>query len=199
MYFAATQIAASIKSIESGDYLASWQTALDEHPRLAEAWTTASQTLDLPAAMNRLLEQVRDAAVAIVSGSAYTLAQALLTLFILFYLYRDADRVLSTVRQLSPLTNRETDRLLIRLDDTIHATVRGTIAVAMIQGLLGGLMFWILGLPAPVLWGTVMGFLAIIPYLGTFVVWAPAAALLVANGEWGKAPSSRLGAWRRSG
>lgn len=187
VYFAAVQIADSVQRFEDGEYLARWQTALDEHPRLAQAWTKASQTLDLPAAMTRLIEQVRTTAVAIVSGSAYSLAQTLLMLFILFYLYRDGDRVLATVRDLAPLTDRETERLLGRLEDTIHATVLGTIAVALVQGLMGGFMFWILGLPAPALWGTVMGFLAIIPYLGTFVVWAPAAALLLMAGDWGKA------------
>jgi predicted PurR-regulated permease PerM len=56
-----------------------------------------------------------------------------------------------------------------------------------VQGALGGLMFWWLGLPAPILWGAVMGLLAIVPVLGAFVVWLPAAKFLAARGQWGKA------------
>jgi predicted PurR-regulated permease PerM len=71
--------------------------------------------------------------------------------------------------------------------DTIHATIFGTLAVAAVQGALGGLVFWWLGLPAPILWGAVMGLLAIVPVLGAFVVWLSAAIFLASSGQWGKA------------
>ena len=61
------------------------------------------------------------------------------------------------------------------------------LAVAAVQGLLGGLMFWWLGLPAPLLWGVVMALLAVVPVLGAYVVWIPAALFLAMQGEWGKA------------
>jgi predicted PurR-regulated permease PerM len=79
------------------------------------------------------------------------------------------------------------DRLFRQVDDTIHATVYGTLAVALLQGVLCGLMFWWLGLPAPFFWGGVMVLLAIVPVLGAFVVWIPAALYLASTGEWGKA------------
>jgi predicted PurR-regulated permease PerM len=78
-------------------------------------------------------------------------------------------------------------RLYKRVGDTVHATVYGTFAIAAVQGLLGGLMFWWLGLPAPLLWGLVMGLLAIVPMLGAFVVWGPAALFLALEGNWGSA------------
>jgi predicted PurR-regulated permease PerM len=79
------------------------------------------------------------------------------------------------------------DRLFSRVGDTVHATMYGTLAVAAIQGTLGGLMFWWLGLPAPLLWGLVMGVLAVVPVLGAFVVWIPATLFLALDGSWGKA------------
>ena len=79
------------------------------------------------------------------------------------------------------------DRLFGRVGDTIYATIYGTLAVAAVQGLLGGLMFWWLGLPAPLLWGVVMALLAVVPVLGAFVVWIPAALFLAMEGSWGKA------------
>lgn len=79
------------------------------------------------------------------------------------------------------------EQLFTRVGDTVHATVYGTLAVAVVQGILGGLMFWWLGLPAPLLWGLVMAGLAVIPVLGAFVVWIPAALFLALDGSWGKA------------
>ena len=78
-------------------------------------------------------------------------------------------------------------RLFGRTVDTVQATLYGTIAVAAIQGVLGGLIFWWLGLPTPLLWGLVMGLLALVPVLGAFVVWVPAAIFLALDGSWGKA------------
>jgi predicted PurR-regulated permease PerM len=79
------------------------------------------------------------------------------------------------------------DRLCGRVGDTIYATIYGTLVVAAVQGLLGGLMFWWLGLPTPMLWGVIMGLLAVVPVLGAFVVWIPAAIFLLLDGSWGKA------------
>ena len=79
------------------------------------------------------------------------------------------------------------DRLFSRVGDTVYATIYGTLAVAAVQGTLGGLMFWWLGLPAPLLWGLVMGVLAVVPVLGAFIVWIPAALFLALDGSWGEA------------
>ena len=75
------------------------------------------------------------------------------------------------------------NRLFGEVFDTVHATVYGTFAVAAVQGLLGGLMFWWLGLPEPLLWGVVMGLLAVVPVLGAFVIWIPAAIFLALEGS----------------
>jgi predicted PurR-regulated permease PerM len=63
----------------------------------------------------------------------------------------------------------------------------GTVVAAAVQGALGGAVFWLLGLPNPVFWGLVMALLAIIPILGAFVVWIPAAVYLAWSGAWAKA------------
>ena len=73
------------------------------------------------------------------------------------------------------------------VNDTVHATLYGTFAVAVVQGTLGGLMFWWLGLPAPLLWGIVMALLAVVPVLGAFIIWIPAAIFLLLEGSEGKA------------
>jgi predicted PurR-regulated permease PerM len=187
VYFAAVEIGSAAQNWHPTEQLAALEDRLRQYPGLASAWGRVSQNLDLATTIGRLAEQVREWAMGIVAGSVYALAQALLALFVLFFLYRDEERVLATLRRLSPLTDRETERLLARLGDTIHATIFGTVVVAMIQGALGGVLFWLVGLPAPVLWGTMMTLLALIPYLGAFAIWAPAAALLATQGEWGRA------------
>lgn len=83
-----------------------------------------------------------------------------------------------------PLTKPETEQVLRRVAETVHATVYGPLAVAAVQGTLGGLMFWALGLPTPLLWGLVMGLLSIVPVLGALIVWIPAAILLLMEGSW---------------
>ena len=91
------------------------------------------------------------------------------------------------MRSLLPLSDREADDVLERVRKMIHATIYGTLVVAAVQGALGGLMFLILGLPGSLLWGVAMGLLSIIPVLGAFVIWVPAAAGLAAQGSWPKA------------
>ncbi len=93
----------------------------------------------------------------------------------------------ASLLNLSPLSESEMRDIAVRAADTIHATFYGTIVCAAVQGTLGGLMFWWLGLPAPLLWGIIMGLLAVVPLFGAFVVWIPAAALLALDGDWGKA------------
>jgi predicted PurR-regulated permease PerM len=115
------------------------------------------------------------------------IVQLLLTLFLLFYFFRDRSKVLATVRSLLPLSGAEADRLFSRVYETVHATIYGTVLVALVQGALGGLMFWWLGLPAPLLWGVVMALLAIVPVFGAFIIWIPAAIFLAMSGQWGKA------------
>jgi predicted PurR-regulated permease PerM len=169
--------------VESGE----WERALEGYPRIAALVTRVSRQVDLPGIIDAITTWMTNAAAAAVAGSVRQAVGLMLTFYLLYYLLRDRALALTTLRAFSPLSDADTDRLVDRVDDTIHATVYGTLAMAVVQGTLGGLMFWWLGLPAPVLWGVVMGLLAVVPVLGAFVIWVPAALLLALNGEWGKA------------
>lgn len=118
------------------------------------------------------------------AGSIWMVAEILITLFLLFYFFRDRNEILCTLRSYAPLTEYETNRVLVRVRDTIFATIYGAFTVAMVQGFLAGLMFWWLGLPAPLLWGVVMALLSVVPMLGSFVVWLPTAVYLALEGRW---------------
>ncbi|MFO1317739.1 MAG: AI-2E family transporter, partial [Burkholderiales bacterium] len=107
--------------------------------------------------------------------------------FLLFFFLRDKWRILATVEGLMPLAPTESAEVVRKLREMISAVVYGTLVVALVQGALGGLMFWWLGLPAPLLWGATMALMAVLPLLGAAVVWIPAAALLALDGHWEKA------------
>lgn len=119
----------------------------------------------------------------LVTGTVWVGMQLFITLLSLFYFLRDRHRALDVVRSLVPLSEPEATTVFQQVDDTIHATIYGSLMVAIVQGAMGGLIFWFLGLASPLFWGTVMGLLAVVPVLGTFVIWAPTAAYLALNGE----------------
>jgi len=169
--------------VDSGE----WRRALEAQPRLAPAALWVERQVDLPGTVQTLTTWLTNKAGRLVQGSVIQLIGLCLTFYLFFYFLRDRDAALRSLRFLSPLSVAEMDHLFGRVEDTVFATVYGTLAVAAVQGLLGGLMFWGLGLPAPLLWGVVMGLLAVVPVLGAFIVWIPAALFLLLAGSWGKA------------
>ena len=142
---------------------------------------------DLAAEVKRAALLLAGQAPAALSGSVQFLTQFFLMLLILFYFLRDREQLLRYLGRLLPLSSPETGELFRRISETIYATLYGNLAVKLIQGALGGLMFWILGLPAPVPFGALMALFAMLPLIGTAFVWAPAALWLFLHGSWIKA------------
>ena len=164
-----------------------WRTMLADHPRLGPAAEWIERQVNLPRTAENAVSWLTNVATSLVQGSGTQLIGILITFYFLFYFLRDRRLALAALAVLSPLSKADMTALTTRVADTIRATVFGTIAVAMIQGLLGGLMFWWLGLPTPLLWGIIMGLLAIIPVLGAFIIWIPAALFLWLTGQPGNA------------
>jgi len=157
---------------------------LRDRPTLARA--VAWATKQMPSS-DEMAKQLAPRLQGFLTGSMWGSVQLLVTFFALFYLLRDREPALRWLRSVLPLTARETSRIFKRVAEVVRASVLGTVLVAAVQGLLGGLMFWWLGLPAPMLWGLVMFVLAILPVLGAAIVWIPAAGLLLLEGSWEKA------------
>lgn len=137
------------------------------------------------------LNEISSYSIRMLTGAAKNLLLSIINLFLMlftmYYLFKDSDIIASEVDILIPLTPQQKDRIFARLKDIIYATLYGTFAAASAQGLLGGMAFWILGIGSPVLWGTVMGLLAIMPMLGAFLVWLPASLMLLIQGSYIKA------------
>ena len=121
------------------------------------------------------------------SGLGGWLLQLAVAIVTLFYLFRDGPLLIEGLRRSVPLEEERVDRLLERARDVTHATVFGNVLVAIVQGTLGGVAFAIVGLPAATLWGTIMGFLALIPLVGPAIVWIPGAVYLALSGSIGRA------------
>ncbi|MBX3572945.1 MAG: AI-2E family transporter [Mesorhizobium sp.] len=163
------------------------QKLLDSYPSLAPIGAWIERQLDLQALTASVATWLSNMGASFVRGSVLQIVEIVLTFYLLFYFLRDRRAAETMTHSWLPLTPTEADRLFRRVFDTVHATVYGTLAVAAVQGILGGLMFWALGLPSPLLWGLVMGLLSVVPVLGAFVVWIPAAILLALDGSWAKA------------
>jgi predicted PurR-regulated permease PerM len=106
-------------------------------------------------------------------------------LYLLFYLLRDGAILAVQIREAIPLSPEYKRHFLNKFVTVIRATVRGSIAIAAAQGILGGAIFWFLGISGALLWGTVMAFLSLLPAIGAWLVWAPIAAyFLFAGPAW---------------
>ena len=163
------------------------QRLLNAHPSMEPIGRWIDQQVDLPSMMASLATWLSNTGATFVKSSVLQVAEVLITFYMLFYFLRDRKAAEPLLRDWMPLDSADTERLFQRVFDTVHATIYGTLAVAAVQGSLGGLMFWILGLPTPLLWGVVMSLLSGVPVLGAFIVWIPAAILLLLDGDWGKA------------
>jgi len=104
-------------------------------------------------------------------------------LYLLFFLFRDGATLAARIRHAIPLNEAHKRALFEKFTTVIRATVKGNIVVALVQGALGGLIFWILGVQGVVLWSVVMAFLSLLPALGTFLVWGPVAIYFLATGS----------------
>ena len=106
-------------------------------------------------------------------------------LYLLFFLLRDGDALFGRMRSALPLHAEHQRALFRKFAVVVRATVKGNVVVAVVQGALGGLIFWVLGIHAPLLWAALMAFLSLLPAVGTALVWLPVALYFLATGaQW---------------
>jgi predicted PurR-regulated permease PerM len=109
------------------------------------------------------------------------------TAFATFLLLRHGETLVASIRDLLPFERTQSEALLLRIRDVVHASMYGVVAIAAIQGVLCGGMFWLLGVPGAALWGLVTMFASLVPLVGTAAVWVPGTVYLVVSGSWVKA------------
>jgi predicted PurR-regulated permease PerM len=121
-----------------------------------------------------------------VVGAFGLFASLSLMLFLLFFFFRDGDEAIASVIGLVPLDRARKERLGRRLSDVTRAVVNGTVVTALVQGVLVGVGFWIVGLPSPIVFGALTAVASFIPIVGTGLVLGPAVIFLATAGVWWK-------------
>jgi len=104
------------------------------------------------------------------------------SLVALFFFLRDGEALIGFLKKVSPLTEQQTEHMLSTFKNVIQAVLLANLLTALVQGILGGIGFWLFGVSAPVFWGTVMFFFALIPFFGPVFIYVPATLYLLLTG-----------------
>jgi len=144
--------------------------------------------------LSSLLQNAAGAAASFLAGSlggilrniVLLILNLFLTLFALFYFLRDRDSILAWVRRLLPFEEPLREHMLAEAHRLIHASVTISLLIAAIQGTINGLAFALVGISAPLFWTLVMSFMSLLPVVGAWPVWFPAAIWLMATGQIGR-------------
>lgn len=121
------------------------------------------------------------------SNIVSAIIQAFFVIFTMYYLFRDGDKIVAKLPSALPLSHDQSETIITRTKEVVSASVYGVVVIAGLQGFLGGVMFWILGIPSALLWAVLMAFVCMIPVLGSFLVWLPLSIYLMVTGHWTKA------------
>lgn len=154
--------------------------------RISDYIKTFVQDPDVKPQLQEILSRVTTYAIEKTSELILSLPRTLLTIlvtfFIIFYLLKEGEALTDKVKRLMPLRKKHQDHIFNKLKDTTYAVLYGSLIVAVIQGALGALGFYIFGIVSPITWGIVMTITALIPLVGTALIWVPASLLLIGEG-----------------
>ena len=106
--------------------------------------------------------------------------------FTIFFFFKDGPRFFQRIRDYFPFSEQHRDRLTSQIKDMIVSTIYGGVLVAIVQGILGGVAFSLLGIQSPIFWGCSMALMSFVPVLGTSIIWLPATGSLLLQGAYGK-------------
>lgn len=119
----------------------------------------------------------------IIANGAKAIFYFAVMVFTMFYFFKDGRTLVHRIKRLLPLTREQIEETFDQLYDVIQATMAGGLIVALVQGLLGTILFAAVGIPSAIFWGAVMAFLSIIPFVGAFIVYVPAGIILIIGGS----------------
>lgn len=161
-------------------------------PEWLQRYATENGWTDFAAMQDRIQELLGESsgliasqAVSIGSGALGFFLSFGIGLYVLYFLLRDGKRIGETILHSAPVEREIADRLADRFLGIVRAVIKGSGVVGVVQGTVGGIVLWIAGVPSPLLMGVLMAILALIPAVGTALVWAPAGIWLIISGEVG--------------
>ena len=161
------------------DALPPWITSLLQRAGLADFDTVQLRISDALAQGSRF---IATQALGIGQNTFDFIARVCIALYLAFFLIRDGDDVARAVRRGIPLAPAHRQQLIDKFNTVIRATVKGSLLVVAVQGTLGGLAFWVLGVGGAFLWAVLMALLSLLPVIGSALVWLPVALYFVATG-----------------
>ena len=177
--------------IRSGqlNFGAYFQQVINAMPSWAMGWLDRMQLTSV-ASLQDKLSAVSVQASQLIATRALNIGQNTLQfvvslgvmLYLLFFLLRDGRSLAVRIRSAVPLKESQKTSLSSKFTTVIRATIKGNLMVAACQGLLGGLIFWVLGVQGPILWGVLMAFLSLLPAIGAGLIWGPVAIYFLATG-----------------
>ena len=151
--------------------------------KAAKSFTGFLPDSDLDFYMQVTIKKITEFIIQNVSQFLATVPAILLKLFVMmfvvYYLLKDGQAIGGRVKNMLPLKGIHKQHVLDKFHEITYATFYGNIFVALLQGVLGGIGFLVLGVPSPILWGFVMSLFALLPYFGTAIIWLPAALNLI--------------------
>jgi len=182
------------RRIATGEFDVAYRVAqlLDAMPPIAHTWLTEFGIVDVDSLRRKI-------SAGLLQGSQFLATQAFnvgqntfeflirlgVMLYLLFFLLRDGAQLARHCQQRIPLGQAHQRQLLHKFATVVRATVKGNLVIAMLQGALGGLIFWILGIQGALLWGVLMAFLSLLPAVGAALIWFPVAVYFLATGATG--------------
>ncbi len=134
-------------------------------------------------AASAVAKAIGSQATKVIANISRTILYFFLMLFVMFFFFRDGDRIIAFLKRITPLTPDQVNATYTQLRDVIEGTMYGGVAIALMQGILGGILFALVGIDSPILWGAVMAFLALLPVIGPFLVYIPAGIILLLGGH----------------
>lgn len=184
----ATETLSAYKYIEE-NYLAQGVQGKEWFEKLSQF--LSQYNVDLKSVLSNNVKTVAGAVVSqtgdVFRGFVKNLVKFFLTIFTLFFIFKHGDKALHELKWIVPLSNLQKQQIFKRFREVLYAIMYGILLTAIVQGTLGGIGFYIAGLPSPVLFGAVMTLCALLPVGGTSLVWLPAAIILFFQDHPGKA------------
>jgi predicted PurR-regulated permease PerM len=172
----------------AGDWIEMMYTSIpaDLRPWLYRMGLTDLEQLktDVSRAAAQAIRIVGNQALSIGQNTFMFLLNLAVMLYLLFFFLRDGTKIAGLIDQALPLTLRQKSRFIDKFAMVVRATIKGNVIVAVIQGTLGGLIFWALDIPSATLWGVVMALLSLLPVVGASLVWGPVAIYYGLTGEY---------------
>lgn len=177
------------EGVQKGTLKKTLETQIDYLNRGLERFSFHGYSLEIWSHVGNVLKSLSDFIYQQMTGFAKgfigILLDIIIIIFISFFLIIDGEKFLQEIKAISPLEDAHYNRIMQQLERTIKATLKGSIIVAFVQGLVGGIGFWIFGIPSAAFWGVCMVFSSVVPLVGTSIIWIPAALYLaLASSVW---------------